>query len=76
LLADAYRVAMRLAEEARALSIALPLLSAGAYGYPLREAAAIAVTTLRAEAKKVKGLELVRLVAYEGEALDALRAVP
>ena len=76
LLADAYIAAMRLAEDARAGSIAFPLLSAGAYGYPLQEAATIAVQTLRAEAKKAKGLKLVRLVAFDDKALDAVRAVP
>ena len=76
LLADAYTASMRLAEEARAGSIAFPLLSAGAYGYPLQEAATIAVQTLRAEAKRAKTLKLVRLVAFVDEALDALRAVP
>ena len=76
LLAAAYVAAMRLAEEARAGSIAFPLLSAGAYGYPLEEAARIAVETLRAEAKKTKSVKLVRLVAFDEKALDALRAVP
>jgi O-acetyl-ADP-ribose deacetylase (regulator of RNase III) len=75
-LAAAYAKSMELANEARAASIAFPLLSAGAYGYPLKEAAAIAVKTLREEAKKSTTVKLVRIVAFDDKALDAIRAVP
>lgn len=50
LLADGYRNALRLAEENDIESIGFPALSAGAFGYPLEEAAQIALETVRAHA--------------------------
>jgi len=50
LLADGYRNALRLAEENDIESIGFPALSAGAFGYPLEEAARIALETVRAHA--------------------------
>jgi O-acetyl-ADP-ribose deacetylase len=47
LLASCYRTAMRMAEERGCASITFPAISAGVYGYPLREAAAIAVREVR-----------------------------
>jgi O-acetyl-ADP-ribose deacetylase len=47
LLSSAYATAFRLADEAGARSVALPAISAGIYGYPLEEAAAIALRTVR-----------------------------
>ncbi|MCL5745844.1 MAG: O-acetyl-ADP-ribose deacetylase [Acidobacteria bacterium] len=43
LLAECYRTCLRLAEERGAQSISFPAISTGVYGYPLREAAGIAV---------------------------------
>ena len=47
LLASACRSALRLAEEQGLESIAFPAISTGIYGYPLAEATAIAVRTVR-----------------------------
>ncbi|MBO4299558.1 MAG: O-acetyl-ADP-ribose deacetylase [Clostridia bacterium] len=47
LLASCYRNALRLAEENRCESVAFPLISAGAYGYPREEAMKIAASTIR-----------------------------
>ena len=41
-LASAYRACLALAEEKRSASVSFPAISAGIYGYPLEEAAAIA----------------------------------
>ena len=46
-LAGAYRSSLRLAEEHRLESVAFPAISTGAYGYPLADAAAIALRTTR-----------------------------
>lgn len=43
LLAECYRTCFRLAEERQVGVISFPAISTGVYGYPLREAAAIAV---------------------------------
>jgi len=47
-LASAYRESLRVAEELGARSVAFPAVSAGAYGWPVDDAARIAVETVRA----------------------------
>lgn len=46
-LASAYRESLRVAEELGAASVAFPAVSAGAYGWPLADAARIAVATVQ-----------------------------
>jgi O-acetyl-ADP-ribose deacetylase (regulator of RNase III) len=48
LLASAYRRSIELAAEAGDERVALPAISAGIYGYPLDQAAEVAVTAVRA----------------------------
>jgi O-acetyl-ADP-ribose deacetylase (regulator of RNase III) len=62
LLSGAYTQALARCDEVRATSVAFPALSAGAYGYPLLEACAISVATLRAAKTHV---ERCVLVAYD-----------
>jgi O-acetyl-ADP-ribose deacetylase (regulator of RNase III) len=47
LLASAYRTALHLADHAGARTVAFPAISAGIYGYPLDEAAAVALSSIR-----------------------------
>lgn len=61
-LASCYRRCLEVADELGARSVAFPAISTGAFGYPEREASAVAVRTLRAADTRV---ELVRLVAFE-----------
>lgn len=46
-LASCYRNSLRIADELGAVSIAFPVVSAGAYGWPMDDAARIAVRTVR-----------------------------
>lgn len=46
LLMSCYEASLRLAESVLARTIAFPAISCGVYGYPLREAAAVAVATV------------------------------
>jgi O-acetyl-ADP-ribose deacetylase (regulator of RNase III) len=62
LLASCYRRALEVADELGARSIAFPAISTGIYGYPMGEAAEIAVTTVRGATTSV---ELARLVAFD-----------
>jgi O-acetyl-ADP-ribose deacetylase (regulator of RNase III) len=61
-LASCYRRSLEIAEELGATSVAFPAISTGVYGYPLDQAARIAVETIRASEGRV---ELVRLVAFD-----------
>ena len=64
-LASCYRDVLRVAGEIGARSVAIPAISTGIYGYPADEAAAIAVTTLRAAPEN--GVDAVTLVAFDEE---------
>lgn len=79
LLAACYRNALRLAEENELASVAFPALSTGAFGYPMREAARIAVRTVAEAAAGLESVVRVRFVLWGEEALraheEALREV-
>jgi O-acetyl-ADP-ribose deacetylase (regulator of RNase III) len=62
LLAGAYRSCLRLADDLGARSLALPAISMGIYGYPLREGARVAVSTVLEHLQGGTALELVRFV--------------
>jgi O-acetyl-ADP-ribose deacetylase (regulator of RNase III) len=69
-LASAYRRSLEVAADAGARSIAFPAISTGIYGFPKREAAQIAVRTLRSAETPV---EVARLVAFDAETYDLYR---
>jgi len=62
LLTSCYTNALRVADELGALTIAFPLVSAGVYGWPKRDAVAAAVATLSSTETRV---EEARMVAYD-----------
>ena len=66
LLASAYRRSLEVADQLGARSVAFPAISTGIYGYPKEAAARVAVETIRSARTQV---ELVRLVAFDGETL-------
>jgi O-acetyl-ADP-ribose deacetylase (regulator of RNase III) len=61
LLASCYRESIRLADSLRLSSIAFPSISTGAYGYPVPQAAAVA---LSAAMQAVRGAQLVKTVRF------------
>jgi len=61
LLASCYRSSMRLAHAHHLASIAFPAISTGAYGYPLQEAARIALDTV-IDCLRQQPLSLTRVV--------------
>lgn len=69
LLADCYRNALRLAEKEGITSIAFPSISTGVFGYPMEEAARVALETVKQEAAKLEQVKLVRFVLYGRQAL-------
>jgi O-acetyl-ADP-ribose deacetylase (regulator of RNase III) len=64
LLAGAYRRCLELAVEHRCQSIAFPSLSTGAYGYPMDQAARVAIATALDFLEKQGKPELVRFVLF------------
>lgn len=73
-LQNAYRSSLRVARELGAVTVAFPAVSAGAYGWPMDDAARIAVSTVRAVLSSgVGSVELVRFVLYDDDALEAFR---
>ena len=55
LLASCYRKCLELAEERQAATISFPAISTGVYGYPLQEAAAIALREVTGHLNREKG---------------------
>lgn len=68
LLVSAYQESLRVADELGARSVAFPAISAGAYGWPLADAARLAVTAVRGSDSAV---EQVRFVLFGDDAFDA-----
>jgi len=73
-LASCYKVCLKLAADRGLKSIAFPAISAGIYGYPLAEAAAIAVREIESFLKQPSSIEKVRMVLYGAEAFNAFKA--
>jgi O-acetyl-ADP-ribose deacetylase len=67
-LASCHTEALRVADERGARTVAFPAISTGAFGYPLEEAAAVAVRAVRGADTRV---EEVRFVLFGREAFDA-----
>lgn len=59
LLAACHTNALRTADEIGALSVAFPAISCGVYGYPVDEAAPVAVHAIRTASTRVHVVELV-----------------
>jgi O-acetyl-ADP-ribose deacetylase (regulator of RNase III) len=67
-LAGAYKRSLELAVENGLRTVAFPSISTGAYGYPIAEAALVALKTVMDFARDTGGLELVRFVLFsEGD---------
>lgn len=69
LLAASYRNSLAAADERGAQSIAFPALSTGAFGYPVEDAAEIAVATLLDHLPVQENVRLARLVLFGGDDL-------
>jgi len=70
LLASCYRRSLEVAQEHGARSIGFPAVSAGIYGWPMADAARIAVSTVRAAVEaSPDDFDLVRFVLFSDDAL-------
>jgi O-acetyl-ADP-ribose deacetylase (regulator of RNase III) len=74
LLASAYERSLAVARERGWRVVAFPSISTGIYGYPVGEAAAVALRTIRRVLEDHPGsFDEVRMVLFSGEDLDAYR---
>lgn len=71
LLASCHRESLRLAEESGLKSISFPAISTGAYGYPLHEAANVAIDTAADSLANTSSVTHVRFVLFDHAALKA-----
>jgi O-acetyl-ADP-ribose deacetylase len=71
LLASCYRRSLEVATANNLKSLAFPSISTGAYGYPLKEAASVALKTVADYLKKHSDIQRVRLVLFGQEAYQA-----
>ena len=75
LLADCYRNALALAGENGLDSVAFPAISTGVFGYPVEEAAEVAIRTAIKESAKPNSVRLVRFVPFSERDLEAYERV-
>ncbi len=74
LLSSAYRTSLELARDHSLKTIAFPAISCGVYGYPIDQAAGIALTTVRDFLKDEPAMEQVYHVCFGPAVLNGYRA--
>mgnify|MGYP006287461719 CR=1 FL=1 len=71
LLRAGYENALDRAEENGVASVAFPAISTGAFGFPMQDAARIAVDTILNRAPGLESVERIRFVLFDDEAFEA-----
>ena len=71
LLASCYQRALELAEQHGLRAVGFPALSTGAFGYPLEEAARVALTTVADQARELQSVRRIRFVLFSDKDRDA-----
>lgn len=71
LLANCYINALAVAEENSVSSIAFPAISTGIFGYPLQDAAGVAVNAILGEVSGLEVVKNIRFVLFDSEAFEA-----
>ena len=73
LLASCYRTSLRIAADHDVRTIAFPAISCGIYGYPLDQAAGVAIRAVRDFLEQDDSMSNVLLVCFGRDVLDAYR---
>lgn len=73
-LARCYRESVRLADEHGIASLSFPSISTGAYGYPIEEAAEVAVASAVEALLAAPAVSQVRFILFDGRTLAAYAA--
>jgi len=71
LLASAVRAALKRAEEIGALSVALPAISTGVFGFPLGRAAEISIAAARSFAESTQSVERILFCLFNAVSMAA-----
>ncbi|MGH2946495.1 MAG: macro domain-containing protein [Solirubrobacteraceae bacterium] len=74
LLASCYRRALEQADERGLESVAFPAISTGAFGYPIEEAAVVALSAVADIAQRLQRVKRVRFVLVGPDAVEIHRA--
>lgn len=74
-LGSCYRASLELAVDYHLESLAFPCISTGIYGYPIQEAAEIALRTVRQQVSRHPGVALIRFVCFTERDLDVYRVL-
>jgi len=74
-LAECYKNSLKLAVENNIRTVAFPNISTGVYGFPKKEAAKIAVNTVKAFLSESDKIEKVIFVCFDGENEKLMRQV-
>lgn len=75
LLADCYRNALYRAEENKIAIVAFPAISTGAFGYPTKDAAQVALKTIKEEAATLSYVKRVQFILFDEKALNIHKEV-
>ncbi|MGO9211789.1 MAG: macro domain-containing protein, partial [Terriglobales bacterium] len=70
LLCSCYREAIRIADELKLHSIAFPAISTGIFGYPVEQAAWVAIPTAIDSLRSAKHLGVVQFVLFDRPTFD------
>lgn len=70
-LASCYRESLRIADELGLRSVAFPSISTGAFGYPVRDAARVALAAVRSALAGCRDVRTVRFVLFDERTLRA-----
>ncbi len=70
LLRDCYKKALQIAEENNIRSIAFPAISTGAFGYPIKEATNIALSTVKELIPDLRNVKVIRFVLHSDKDLN------
>src|SRR5215472_10917725 len=72
-LASCYRESLRLANELECASISFPSIATGAFGYPVHDAAQVALRTVVEHLQQPRSVILVRFVLFDSRTHDAYK---
>lgn len=75
LLSSCYKNSLKVADKGGIKTISFPAISTGAFGYPIKEAAEIAIDTICRTLKSLSSIEMVQFVLFDLRAYNVFEEV-